>query len=128
MPRFRYWTNLPFVAGCCAYLLNRCVIKPRIPSGFFHTHFDDLWLIPCALPPLLWLHHLCGMRDRNSVPTWAEIASHLLFWSFFLEWLGPLLVPRSVGDPWDVAAYATGALASGLWWHRHTFMPGTPKS
>ena len=122
MACFRYWTNAPFLLGCSAYAINRWAIKPRIGPGFFHSHFNDLWLIPCALPPLLWLHRKWGLREHDEVPSLIEVFSHLLFWSMFLEWLGPKFVPHSVGDPWDAAAYAAGAIGSSLWWHRHRLM------
>lgn len=122
MPRFRYWTNLPFVIGCCAYAINRWGVKPLGGPRFCYTHFDDLWLIPCALPPLLWLHRRLGLRTHDEPPRWSEILAHLAFWCLFLEWMGPQIVPHSVGDPWDAAAYAAGALPAGLWWQRQRWM------
>lgn len=123
MIRFRYWTNAPFVAACMAYALNRWLLKPRLALPFLHNHFDDLVLIPCALPPLLWLHRKLGMRAHDDQPTLAEITGHLVFWSFFMEILGPHLVKRAVGDPLDMLAYAVGAMMAGLWWHRHRLAP-----
>lgn len=126
MPRFSYWGNLPFVLGCSAYSINRWVVKPLGGPPFCYSHFNDLWLIPCALPPLLWLHRRWGLRTHDGPPQPTEILSHLVFWSVLLEWVGPRFVPQSVGDPWDAASYAVGAVASGLWWHRHRFMRSSP--
>jgi len=122
MPRFRYWTNLPFVMGCAAYAINRWLVKPLGGPRFCYSHFNDLWLIPCALPPLLWLHRQWGLRPHDDPPHAAEILAHLVFWSALLEGIGPRFALHSVGDPWDVAAYAGGAVASGLWWHRLRLM------
>ncbi len=118
MTRFRYWTNAPFLVASGAYLLNRWVVKPRVHLSFFHSYFNDLWLIPCALPPILWLHRQLGLRSHDRVPQISEIFFHLIFWSLFMEWLGPRFIPRATGDPWDALAYAVGALGAGLWWHR----------
>lgn len=84
------------------------------------NHFNDLWMIPCALPPLLWLYRRLGLRQHDRPPEVSEMVFHLVFWSLFCEGLGPFLVPRSTGDPWDVAAYSAGALVAGLWWRRRS--------
>lgn len=119
--RFNYWCNLPFLTGCAAFVANRWAVVPRLAGGgFMRSHFNDLWMIPCALPPLLWLYRRLGLRAHDQPPTIAEILSHLVFWSVFCEWLGPRLVTRSTGDPWDVLAYAAGAFFAGLWWRRHS--------
>ncbi|MDB6116252.1 MAG: hypothetical protein JWO08_33 [Verrucomicrobiaceae bacterium] len=125
MTRFRYWTNAPFLLGCCAYVINRWLVVPHVGPGFLRSHFDDLWLIPCALPPLLWLHRQCGLRSHDQAPQPGEIIGHLIFWSLLLEGIGPRFVHPSTGDAWDVGSYAAGALASGLWWHRQRFMPSS---
>jgi len=119
MQRFRYWTNAPFLTGCSAYAINRCLIKPHTHLSFFHSHFNDLWLIPCALPPILWLHRQLGLRTHDKVPQLSEILFHLVFWSVLLEWIGPKFVPHTTGDPLDAAAYAAGAVVAGPWWHRN---------
>ena len=117
MRAFRYWTNAPFLLGCGAYALNRWLIKPRVHIDFFHSYFNDLWLIPCALPPILWLHRRLCLRTHDDPPTVPEIAFHLVFWSLLLEWIGPKFVPHTTGDPWDAAAYAAGAAVAALAWH-----------
>ena len=113
---FRYFWNLPFVTGCAAYAVNRWILKPRFPGGFLHAHFNDLWLIPAALPPMLWVHRRLGLRSHDEPPRWSEIGLHLLVWSLICEVIGPHWVPGTTGDWRDVLAYATGAIAAGLWW------------
>ncbi len=118
MGRFRYWANAPFLLGAIAYATNRWVLKPHVENRFLQSHFNDVWMIPCVLPPLLWLYRRLGLRTHDRAPTWAEIAGHLLLWSLTSEWIGPQFIARSTADPWDVAAYCAGAVAAGLWWHR----------
>jgi hypothetical protein len=89
-----------------------------VAAGFLHSGFNDLWLIPCALPPVLWLQSRLGLRPRDATPACAEIFLHLAFWSMLFEWIGPRYVARATGDPADVAAYAAGAILAALWWHR----------
>jgi hypothetical protein len=122
MRRFRYLGDPLFLLGCAAYALNRWLIKPHVHAGFLHSQFNDLWLIPCALPPILWLHRALGLRAHDQVPQWSEILPHCAFWSVLFEWIGPKLVPRATGDPWDVVAYVVGALLAGFWWQRDRWL------
>jgi hypothetical protein len=80
-------------------------------------YFNDLLLIPCALPLFLQLQRWSGLRQHDEPPRTSEIAFHLAVWSILFEVIGPYLM-RTVGDPWDIAAYAAGAIVSGLWWQR----------
>ena len=117
MSRFRYWRD-PLCLVCCGlYALNRWVLKPRVHSEFLHSHFNDLLLIPCALPGVLWLQRCLGLRGHDRTPEAGEILFHLVVWSILFEWIGPHLM-RVVGDIRDVAAYAVGAAAAWLWWKR----------
>jgi hypothetical protein len=118
MPRFRYLLDPLFLGGCLAYAVNRWLLKPQVDSPFLQGYFNDLWLIPCALPPVLWLHRRFRLRDHDHMPTRSEIIGHLFFWSLLCEGIGPRFMPGSTGDLLDVAAYAMGALLAGLWWQR----------
>jgi len=122
MQRFLYCRDPLFLVGCFAYALNRWLLKPHIASRFLHGYFNDLWLIPCALPPILWLHRRLGLRTDDDYPRVSEIALHLAFWSVLFEYIGPKFMPHTVGDPLDVVAYAVGALVAGVWWHRRRFV------
>jgi hypothetical protein len=115
--RFGYWRDALCVGGCALYALNRWLVAPRAHSPFLSGYFDDLLLIPCALPLFLQAQRLLGLRHHDEPPRLSEIASHLVVWSLLFELAGPHLM-RTVGDPWDVLAYATGAVAAGCWWQR----------
>ena len=123
MTRFRYGADPLFVIGCAAYAINRWMVKPHVGPGFLMFQFNDLWLMSCALPPVLWLHRRLGLRAHDDPPHVGEIAGHLVFWSVLLEWIGPRFVPYAQGDVMDVAAYAAGALIAGLWWWRERWLP-----
>jgi len=118
MHRFRYLRDPLFLFGYAAYTLNRWLLKPHLPSEFLHSHFNDLWLVPCALPLILWLHRQLGLRSHDQAPTKWEIASHFVFWSALFEWIGPKFVSHTTADPWDVMAYLVGALLAVVWWQR----------
>ena len=80
------------------------------------SYFNDVLLIPCALPWVLWGHALLGWRDWDRRPTGAEIVGHLAVWALIAEGLGPRLFAHAVADWGDVAAYAAGACLAAFWW------------
>lgn len=116
MTRFRYAADPVCVAACTAYALNRWLVPLSLKGPFLRQHFADTLLIPAALPLLLWLHARLGLRPAAQRPSWREILLHLAVWSVAAEMLAPMLSRHATGDPWDVAAYAAGALCSGLLW------------
>ena len=110
----------PLVLVCCSlYVVNRWLVKPHLQSDLFTCWFNDVLLIPCALPPLLIIHEWFGLRPRGAAPTGGEIFGHLVFWSVLFEGIGPRILKHSTGDPLDVLAYSVGALIAYLWWQRH---------
>jgi hypothetical protein len=116
MQRFLYCRDPLFLIGCAGYALNRWMLKPHLSSRFLHGYFNDLWLIPCALPPILWLHRRLRLRADDSNPHLSEIALHFVFWSVLFEYIGPKFMPHTVGDPLDVLAYFAGAVVAAIWW------------
>ena len=117
MNRFRYLRDPLFIGACAAYAVNRWLLKPHLPHALLHNWFNDLLLIPCALPPLLLIHRWLGLRKHDAAPTRLEIFAHVIAWSLLFEAIGPHLIRGTTGDPWDVAAYSLGAVAAMLWWH-----------
>ena len=117
MKPFRFHRDGLFITGCVAYLLNRLLFKHVLGSAFLHNHFNDLWLIPCALPLVLWIHHQLGWRGVRP-PTLAEVLGHLTIWSLLFEWWGPLWMLHATSDPMDVLSYWTGGLLAWAWWNR----------
>jgi ubiquinone/menaquinone biosynthesis C-methylase UbiE len=113
--RFGYVFDPLFLLCCALYAANRWWIKPHCHIAFFHNWFNDLLLIPCALPPVLLTQRWLGIRDHDSAPTFGEVAAHVVGWSILFELIGPYILPTT-GDPWDAVAYAVGgAAAYGLW-------------
>ena len=117
MKPFLFHRDPLFLFGCAAYAVNRLLLKPLLPTPFLHSHFNDLWLIPCALPLLLWIHQRVGWRG-DEPPTSNEVMSHLLLWSVLFEVFGPRLMQHATGDVLDVACYWIGGLLAWVWWSR----------
>lgn len=108
------------------YAANRWLVKPWSASAFLHGHFNDLLLIPAALPWMLWIHRRLGWRSGDHVPAFREIALHTAVWSAICEGLGPRLLHHGTSDPWDVAAYAAGGLLAWLAWRFTRAPAGVP--
>lgn len=117
MNRFGYWRDPLCLLAIAAYALNRWGLAPHVHWSFLHTHGDDLFLIPAALPLVLWIQRHLRLRQHDQFPTTLEILFHLVVWSIVCEGIGPRIMPHCVGDPYDVLAYAAGAIGAGLWWH-----------
>ena len=114
---FRYWRDPLCTLACVAYALNRFFLAPHsAPGSFLRAHFDDLLLIPAALPLVLWLQRRLTLRTHDRIPGAAEIALHLLIWSLIAEWIGPVFLHHGTSDLLDVAAYSAGALVSYVCW------------
>lgn len=118
MRQFGYLRDPLFLAAAAAYGLNRWILKPWLNSHFLRAHFNDLLLIPAALPVILWVQRQARLRLRDAPPSWAEIGLHLAIWTVVCEGVGPLWLNQGTADPLDVVAYAVGAAAAGLWWNR----------
>lgn len=118
MKSFGYWRDGLFLGACSLYALNRWVISPRVTNAFLRGHFNDLLLIPCALPLVLLLQRRLKLRAHDRPPEAGEIALHLVIWSLLFEVAGPHLVQRATGDVGDVAAYLAGGLFAWWWWNR----------
>ena len=127
MKRFRYGLDPVCLLACAAYAANRWLIKPHVASPFFQESFNDLLLIPAALPWLLWMERRMGLRKHDQPPTFSEIFLHWIVWSLVCEWLAPLLFARSTADMRDVLAYAIGAMLAGLWWNWSLLQNDEPK-
>ena len=125
MKPFRYALDPVCLAGVLIYAANRWLVKPHLASVFLRNHFNDLLLLPCLLPPVLWLHRRLGWRRGDDPPAPAEIVFHWVVWSVFFEVLGPQLDRRVTGDWRDVVAYAVGGLLAGVWWNRHRWSQPT---
>lgn len=107
---------------CLLYASNRWWWKPISDVAFLHDHFNDLLLVPCALPVTLALESLCGVRRWPQTPTAGAIAAYTIGWSVVCEGLSPAVSDVSTRDAWDVVAYMAGGTASALWYRRRGSM------
>jgi ubiquinone/menaquinone biosynthesis C-methylase UbiE len=110
-----FWRDPVWISAVALYALNRWLLKPHLPWEFLHFHFNDCLLIPAALPPVLGLQRLLGLRVARGAPEPWEVLFHLSLWSVLFEGIGPRFLPVS-GDWQDVLCYAAGAVVASLLW------------
>ncbi len=120
---FRFGLDPVCLVACAAYGLNRWLLKPSFDSAFLHGTFNDMLLIPAALPWVLWVQFKLGWRTDDHFPTLGEIAGHLVVWTVIAEGIMPLLNPRFTADWWDVVAYAAGAVVAAVLWRNTKVVP-----
>jgi len=117
--RFGYLRDPLFLACVVLYVVNRFWIKPNSDIYFFHAWLNDVICIPFTLPPMLWLLRRLRLRFHDGPPTLMEITIPLLI----ISWAFEIYLPNTamfrevtVADPWDIVAYAAGAVAAGGFW------------
>ncbi|WP_221029358.1 hypothetical protein [Actomonas aquatica] len=121
MKSFGYVRDPLCLLTMALYALNRWALKPQLTGGgFMHDHFNDLLLIPAALPLILWVQRKLGWRDHDQAPRWSEIGLHLAIWGVICEIAGPSIAAHATGDWRDLVAYTVGAAVAGLWWQRRS--------
>lgn len=104
------------MAACGLYALNRWWLREHVGGEFLAGYFNDLLLIPAALPLALWMQRRIGVRASDERPLWREIVLHLAVWAVAAEAIMPALTAGATGDWRDVVAYAAGAIGAGCWW------------
>jgi hypothetical protein len=118
MKRFRYGGDALCICACAAYAANTWLIPEAWRGAFLRDHFNDVLLIPAALPLVLWLQRRLGLRMNDDPPRWVEVALAVGLWSIAAEIVAPLLFAGSTADWRD-------AVAKGRAAHEHGRKPAT---
>jgi hypothetical protein len=116
---FRYLRDPLFLACVALYFANRLAIKPLVPDGFVHEHFNDLICIPFWVPIMLRMQKAVGLRPVDAVPAASEVFIPLVAWSLVFEFWLPstaTFARYSTGDYRDIVWYAVGAMLAACWW------------
>jgi len=115
--RFQFLKDPVFLIALVLFLINELVLKRFFSHPFLHSYFNDLLLIPCALPILLELHVMLGLRRENLAPTTGEVVGHLAIWCVLFEVVGPRIANHATGDWRDIMVYCVGGLIAWALWH-----------
>ena len=115
---YRYLRDPCFLLCLFLFLANRYVFIPQIEHPFFKGYLNDLICLPFWVPIMLQGSRWLGFRRHDRPPDAWDILLPLLGFTLVFE----IWIPGQAGyqgyfvaDPWDVLAYATGALSLALW-------------
>jgi len=115
---FKWLRDPLFIAATGIYMLHKW--SPLWPaamrSSFTEHYLSDLLLVPVALPGVLFLAHVAGLRSSASPLRLIEVLIPLVIWSLAFEFVGPQFLGRGTFDPFDVLFYSIGGLAGWLFW------------
>jgi len=117
---FGYWRDPLCLMSAGMYVINREWIKPNLHhySPFFHGHLNDCLFVPTVLPLFLLFYRWIGLRPDDAPPRFWEMAWHVLVWSIFFEWFGPVALHQGTSDWIDAVCYmVTGVVAWLIWNH-----------
>lgn len=103
------------------YAANRWLLEPMAAGSteLPHSYVNDILCIPFWMPLLVGCAVRLRLRPAGLPPTPPEIAVVLPLWALLFEGVGPALpalFANTVADPWDLVAYAVGALAAMVIW------------
>jgi hypothetical protein len=116
MKPFGYWRDPVCLIACGLYALNRFWLRARVGGDFLIGYFNDLLLLPAALPWVLWVQRKLRVRAHDRYPGWGEILLHLIVWAVIAEAVLPRFASSAVADWADVVAYSVGAAFAGIGW------------
>ncbi len=120
MLNYCFWKDKLFLISSLIYFFNTYYLKHLIKVDFFQNYLNDILLIPCALPPLIYLYVKLKLRNQKSFPTTLEVFSFFIFSSFVFECLGPKYLNKGVADYFDILAYAIGGIISNYFWNKNS--------
>lgn len=102
--------------GCALLLglhqLTQYGLHWRLPAA--DNWLDPLLAMPLLLTLLVWERRLLFRRGPHYRLSLTEIVLATGYVALLSEWLFPLLSDRFTADPWDLLAFAAGALLYGV--------------
>ena len=99
------------MAVCASiYAANQLWLKSVVEQGWVHSHLNDLLVMGVMLPYSNALIRYCRAPEWQLLG-WRRVLPFTLVGGLFWEYIAPLYVPWSITDPWDIAAFLTGAAA-----------------
>ena len=108
-----------FLAALALYTIGRFVLRPTCDSAWLDAYWNDLLLAGIVVPPVTWARQHIGVRPDGGPPDGHEVVLPIVVVAAVFELAVPLLHPTSLAgyaDPYDLAAYATGALVALIAW------------
>jgi len=115
---YRFYKDTLFISAVIIYSVNRFLYRYcSFSFSFTRNYLSDVLLIPCTLPPILFLIGKAGYRSKDKPANFIEIFICLFIWSISFEVIAPLLT-YGISDYRDIICYWIGGIISGFIWQR----------
>ena len=117
---FAYLRDPLFLVCFAAYVLHRPLASQGLSTPWLRGYLNDLVCLPFWVPIMLWVQRTLRLRTHDDPPHASELIIPLLLWAAVFEVALPATQTWSglaFPDPFDVLCYATGGLASALFWN-----------
>jgi hypothetical protein len=107
-----------FVASLLLYLALKATRHSHFRLPFVHDYLADFLCMPVVMGIALIILRRWVSRDEGSTLSWGLMAGTVALYSFLFEYWFPQISTDFRADPWDVLAYAAGAVAFQVWLNR----------
>lgn len=115
---FTYLTDPIFILCLFLYLINKfLIIQFHNLNIFFLCYYNDILLIPCCLPPLLFVMYKIELRRNHFPPTVIEVIVPLVIWTLSFEIIAPFYFKKGTSDIGDAIAYWLGGFFCWFVWN-----------
>lgn len=116
---YRFYKDPLFIISVSLYGMNRILTGCDLITWSFATsHFNDMLLVPCLLPPINHILMKTGARKPGMAPRPIEIVICLIIWTIAFEIIAPRLSSGATGDFRDVLCYMAGGMTAMFVWNR----------
>jgi len=107
-----------FLGAVFVYTINTILIRHfGLSITVSRYYLNDFFLVPCTLPPILFILSIMKVRRRNQPATAIEVFLCLIVWSVMFELVGPQISEKATPDILDVLAYWLGGISSWFLWN-----------
>jgi hypothetical protein len=115
---YKYYRDPVFVISIISYSINKLLLISHrsFESSFMKNYFNDIFVVPCLLPILIYCIARMKLRNKYSGPLLIEIFLFVSVISLTCEILGPFFLNKGVYDPNDIIAYLLGGMISWFIW------------
>jgi len=116
--KFSYLADPIFISCLFLYAINKfLIIRFDYLNILFLCYFNDILLVPCCLPPLLFVMHKIKLRRNHLPPTIIEVIIPLVIWTISFEIIAPLCFRKGTSDIGDIFAYWLGGFFCWFVWN-----------
>lgn len=117
--RYKFLLDPIFLISILLYSINKSLLiftsylnKISLLTGYF----NDLLLIPCVLPLLIFIINKLGFRSYKYSPQTSEVIITISIVVIICEFIGPFILIKGTYDLVDILAYSLGGLISLILW------------